>query len=113
MVDGTPIVDIKPYLPWADSTDNARAGFAPAPPLERRVIFSPQVRKTLADMDNSVPLEALITEVLAQDPRPAYQHGKTGRIHGVRLNRQDIHFHALHTPEGETVLEVMDITDLA
>ncbi|MCX2522808.1 tRNA (N6-threonylcarbamoyladenosine(37)-N6)-methyltransferase TrmO [Larsenimonas rhizosphaerae] len=112
LVDGTPIVDIKPYLPWADSTTDARAGFAPAPPLERRVIFSARARRALADMNDSAQLEALVTEVLAQDPRPAYQHGKTGRIHGVRLNRQDIHFHAMHTPEGETVIEVVDIIDL-
>ena len=68
LVDGTPIYDIKPYIPYADSIPDAAQGFTAAPwePLEVR-------------LPSSLPPQAspqwllALKEVLAQDPRPAYQ----------------------------------------
>ena len=67
LADGTPIFDIKPYVAYADSFPDAQCGFAseaPAPALEvvipEELPFSPEQR-------------ALLAEVLALDPRPAYQ----------------------------------------
>lgn len=78
LVDGTPIVDIKPYLPFAESIPDARAGFAQeAPEASMPVVFSPQALQQIAHYGSRYPhLERFITEVLAQDPRPAYRKGE-------------------------------------
>ncbi|WP_075881716.1 tRNA (N6-threonylcarbamoyladenosine(37)-N6)-methyltransferase TrmO [Vreelandella massiliensis] len=96
LVSGTPVVDIKPYLPWAEAKPDASAGFAPAPPLPIDVVFQPAARQALAQRDDSDSLQALITQVLRQDPRPAYQRDTANeRIYGVRLRDVDVKFQAL------------------
>lgn len=78
LVDGTPVVDIKPYLPFAESIPAARAGFAQeAPEASMPVSFSPQALQQVAQHASRYPhLERFIAEVLAQDPRPAYRRGE-------------------------------------
>lgn len=78
LVDGTPIVDIKPYLPFAESIPAARAGFAQeAPEASMPVEFSPQAAQQIAQHGTRYPhLQRFIAEVLAQDPRPAYRKGE-------------------------------------
>ncbi|WP_025732602.1 tRNA (N6-threonylcarbamoyladenosine(37)-N6)-methyltransferase TrmO [Carnimonas nigrificans] len=122
LVNGTPVVDIKPYLPWSESIPDARAGFAPAPPSLCPVTFSAAARQTLAQQPDPTTLEVLITEVLGQDPRPAYHSIKNERRYAVRLGEYDIGFRiiALTAPhqEGEErpiaapAVEVLDITRL-
>ena len=69
LMDGTPIYDIKPYLPTADLVSNARGGFA-APVAEYSLeVLDPRGYLTgIPDSD-----ACLIRGVLAEDPRPAYQ----------------------------------------
>lgn len=78
LVDGTPVVDIKPYLPFADALPQARAGFAQAAPAaDMPVRFSPQAEQQLAQQQQRYPyLARFIRDVLAQDPRPAYRKGE-------------------------------------
>jgi len=78
LVDGTPIVDIKPYLPFAEALPEARAGFAQqAPPADMPVSFSLQAQQQLLQHQRHYPhLERFISQVLAQDPRPAYRKGE-------------------------------------
>lgn len=73
LLDGTPVVDIKPYLPYADALPGARGGYADAaPPALLEVVFSDEARAALTCYtDRSDDLEAFIRAVLAQDPRPA------------------------------------------
>lgn len=73
LLDGTPIIDIKPYLPYADAVSDARGGYAPeAPPPALAVIFSTAARTQLAaQLPQHPDLEAFIVAVLQQDPRPA------------------------------------------
>jgi tRNA-Thr(GGU) m(6)t(6)A37 methyltransferase TsaA len=75
LVDGTPVIDIKPYLPFADSQPQARAGFAQsAPDANMQVCFSDHAEQQLAEQQQRYPhLRRFITQVLAQDPRPAYR----------------------------------------
>ncbi|CAK9884034.1 MAG: tRNA (adenine(37)-N6)-methyltransferase [Candidatus Erwinia impunctatus] len=75
LIDGTPVLDIKPYLPFAESIPDARAGFAQyAPDAEMPVTFSPAAQRQLRDYQAQYPLlERFICQVLAQDPRPAYR----------------------------------------
>lgn len=68
LMDGTPIFDIKPYLPYADCKTEARGGFAPDPGARLRVEYAP-------GLAGRFPPEKLaaLTGVLANDPRPRYQ----------------------------------------
>ena len=78
LVDGTPVVDIKPYLPFAEALPNARAGFAQAAPeADMPVRFSLLAQQQLLQQQVSYPqLARFISDVLAQDPRPAYRKGE-------------------------------------
>lgn len=79
LVDGTPVVDIKPYLPFAEAVPEARAGFAQAAPeADMPVRFSLHAQRQLQLYARDFPhLERFIRDVLAQDPRPAYRKGET------------------------------------
>ena len=68
LMDGTPIFDIKPYIPYADSHPEAAGGFAPDSGRKLAVSFAPGQEET-------VPAEkrAALRGVLANDPRPRYQ----------------------------------------
>lgn len=88
LVDGTPILDIKPYLPFAESRPNAIAGFAQeAPNNEMPVFFSQIASEQLQHYASEYPhLSRFITQVLQQDPRPAYKKGEQNdRIYAVHL----------------------------
>ncbi|WP_456269725.1 tRNA (N6-threonylcarbamoyladenosine(37)-N6)-methyltransferase TrmO [Kushneria sp. AK178] len=102
LVDATPVVDIKPYLPWADNADGASAGFAPEPPPQLAVRLSDDCRHVLNQRPDSAHLAALIQQVLSQDPRPAYRrHKRDDRSYGVRLVDLDVRFHVeTHVPAG-------------
>lgn len=88
LVDGTPVIDIKPYLPFAESQPQARAGFAQsAPDANMQVCFSTTAEQQLAQQQQRHPnLRRFITQVLAQDPRPAYRkEGNESREYAVLL----------------------------
>lgn len=88
LVDGTPVVDIKPYLPFAESYPQARAGFAQtAPAADMQVFFSAPAEEQLQQQLRRYPnLRRFVTQVLAQDPRPAYQkEQETSRQYAVWL----------------------------
>jgi tRNA-Thr(GGU) m(6)t(6)A37 methyltransferase TsaA len=73
LLDGTPILDIKPYIPYADSIPQASGGIAQHSPELMTVTFTEQANKQLENLAPRYPtLGPLIQEVLSQDPRPAY-----------------------------------------
>lgn len=90
LVDGTPIIDIKPYLPFAESKPYAKASFAQsAPETAIQVIFNTEAEISLERHQQNYPyLTRFITQVLAQDPRPAY-----------RKSDQQIREYAMHLLE--------------
>ncbi|WP_235040238.1 tRNA (N6-threonylcarbamoyladenosine(37)-N6)-methyltransferase TrmO [Vreelandella profundi] len=110
LVSGTPVLDIKPYLPWVEALPDARAGFAPETPSLIAVTFHPSALATLAQRQDGGILYALIEQVLRQDPRPAYQQKDTasGRLYGVRLRDVDVKFQQCQKSEA-TTLEVVAI----
>src|SRR5690554_4168692 len=108
LVSGTPVLDIKPYLPWVEARPDARAGYAPAPPPQLAVRFSAAAEATLATRADAASLRQLIREVLAQDPRPAYRQGAETRGYGVRLRDVDVRFQARKDTQG-VLLEVTEI----
>ncbi|MBW3694335.1 tRNA (N6-threonylcarbamoyladenosine(37)-N6)-methyltransferase TrmO [Vibrio sp. T187] len=76
LVDGTPIIDIKPYIPYSDSIPDAIGGFANEEPKTLDVNFSELAIKKLNNHPTAHQVIQVIKEVLAQDPRPAYKKGK-------------------------------------
>lgn len=88
LLDGTPIIDIKPYIPYSDAIPEAMAGYAQqAPRAHLHVQFEESAKSQLIEQKTKQPdLELLIRQVLAQDPRPAYHQQKTSdRVYGVSL----------------------------
>ena len=101
LMDGSPIFDIKPYLPYVDALPQARGGFA----LQThegflQVDFPPQLLARIPE-----PKRRGLMEVLAQDPRPAYQD-EPGRVYGMAFAGLDVRF----TVEGQklTVCQVVE-----
>ena len=88
LMDGTPIFDIKPYLPFTDSHPDALAGFtdSPAPFRGRTVHFSEEL---LSAFDEE-HVEAL-REVLLSDPRPHY-HDDAERIYAMEFAGKEVKF---------------------
>lgn len=88
LVDGTPVVDIKPYLPFAEALPEARAGYAQhAPDPTVAVSFAPELHVRLQQLEIKYPfLRRFIQQVLEQDPRPAYRKGEeAGKTYAVSL----------------------------
>jgi tRNA-Thr(GGU) m(6)t(6)A37 methyltransferase TsaA len=88
LLDGTPVLDIKPYIPYADAIANAQGGFAvTAPTRHIELCFSSEADTEL----NRYPaeqvdhLKRLIRQVLANNPRPAYLLQEHRNRFGMRL----------------------------
>ena len=99
MMDGTPVYDIKPYLPYADAHPEARGGFAPGPQEKRLQVVCPP------EMLAKLPPEsrAALPELLALDPRPAYQEDPE-RVYGFDYAGRQVRFRV-----AEGVLTVTEI----
>lgn len=100
LLDGTPILDIKPYLPYADSYPDARGSFAQTQQYHKLTVNFPQ---TMLDCV-SPEKQAAVIACLADDPRPSYQNDPE-RVYSMRFGNLDIHFKVC----GE-VLTVFDVT---
>ena len=87
LMDGTPIYDIKPYLPGVDAHPEATEGFVGR---YTQVLLEVELAPELSERLSSERLETL-REILAQDPRPAY-HDDPGRVYGLSYAGFDIHF---------------------
>lgn len=102
LMDGTPIVDIKPYIPYADSHPDALGGFSVSGTADTwfRVDF-PEILK------KKVPAEKLsaLIKVLELDPRPAYQNDPE-RVYGFGFAGKEIKFKV-----KENVLTVTEVSD--
>lgn len=105
LLDGTPVLDIKPYIPFVEARPEARGGFVDGPPPLLPVHWSEQALHDLAGLNQAPPeLRALIEQVLAQDPRPAYQDDAS-RCYGIRLYDLNIRFR--FSAPGVEVLEIL------
>ena len=81
LLHGTPVIDIKPYLPYADALPNAEGGFAPLPAHMAEVRFTDDAMNQCLRYERRTgrTLIKLIEQVLGQDPRPAYLRETTHR----------------------------------
>ena len=85
LVDGTPVLDIKPYVPYSDSLPDAHGGFAHNAPTMLDVDWQTGVGANLTD-----PTRALIEATLAADPRPAYQRDESEREYGCLIDGYNV-----------------------
>lgn len=111
LLHGTPIIDIKPYLPYADAIPEARGGYAHiAPEQHIQVEFSAAAKQALIALQQQYPnLNNFIVDVLKQDPRPAYQKkNESDRIYGMQLYNLNINWHV----QGNThyVTSIMELS---
>lgn len=98
LLDGTPIIDIKPYIPFSDAIDDAQGGIAHDAPILAKVHFTDTVQQQLSQYQQSQypNLQAIIEGVLAQDPRPAYKRAKADpKQYQVALYDLDILWRAI------------------
>jgi len=102
LLDQTPVLDIKPYLPYADSAENAQAAYAPnAPEKLLNVYFSGKAQQQCLhyQQDNHQndkhDLQILITQILQYDPRPSYKKTQVNdkRIYAMKLYDFDLCWH--------------------
>ena len=92
LMDGTPIYDIKPYIPYADCHPDAAEGFTGQTQSHHlQVTFPPELLAQVPQADR-----AALTGVLANDPRPSYQHDPQ-RVYGMEFGPLEVHF----TVDGE------------
>lgn len=87
LLDGTPIYDIKPYLPYTDCRPEAVGGFAADAPAQKLQVSVPE---PLLQIIPEAKRNALI-ELLSLDPRPSY-HRDPERNYGMCFGEQEIHF---------------------
>lgn len=98
LMDGTPIFDIKPYIAYADSKPGAVSGFAPAAPAPLEVHIP-------AELEACIPAgkRAALTGVLAEDPRPRYQHDEN-RVYAMDFAGLNVRFRV--DADGVTVTDI-------
>lgn len=102
LMDGTPILDIKPYLPYTDSHPDALGGFAePVRDYALEVVFPEQWLELVPQR-----LREPVLALLAQDPRPSYQNDPE-RVYGVAFGGYDFRFRV-----NDGVLTVCEVEKL-
>lgn len=118
LLDGTPVLDLKPYIPYADSIAEANAGWAEEPIHRTEVEFTEQAvasikkRSKLSGYEN---LKALIVEMLEIDPRPAFQKrrmpAENPEAQGTRYGFKLFEFDVKWEIQDQKFL-VLDVVDL-
>ena len=110
LLDGTPVLDIKPYIPYVDSIANASGGFAEAPPdAKYKVCFTLQAAREceLSSIRLARDVEELIRQILALDPRPSYHSAQQGdRIYATHLCDFNLRWRYL----ADDVVEVIELS---
>ncbi|MCF0216126.1 MAG: tRNA (N6-threonylcarbamoyladenosine(37)-N6)-methyltransferase TrmO [Fibrobacteraceae bacterium] len=104
LMDGTPIVDIKPYLPYADNIEGASSGFTGQ--IEFNNLCVQQTEQLNGLLKKSrFPKEkwSTLLEILSEDPRPAYQKDPN-RVYGFKFAGHEIKFQV-----ADNNLEIIDI----
>lgn len=106
LLDGTPILDVKPYVPYADALPEASGGFASSAIARLPVRFAPEAEQRLCARPDQAEVRAVIEAVLALDPRPGYRQGTpdSGRGLGMRLYDFDLRWRVRHG-----AVEVLDL----
>lgn len=94
LLNETPVIDVKPYVPYADAIIDADGAYAEEAPLaEAQVRFLPSAQSQLGNYQQKHPeLQRLIEQVLAQQPQPAYKKMRS-ESYGMKLYDINIRWH--------------------
>ena len=107
LVDGTPVLDIKPYVPYADKVDHAQAGYVDEVAKSiLNVVFDGPASEACAEIEsNGYPGFGLLVErLIAQDPRPAYHAESQQKVYGIRIYDYNVRFRVI---DGQaTVMQI-------
>lgn len=106
LIDGTPVYDIKPYLPYAEALPAATGGFALEEPLRLPVTVDATAQAAFAQLPERT--RTMIVEALALDPRPAVQKGDEERLFGAGLGGYEVKFRV--TAGGVVIVAVFAAT---
>ena len=108
LVDQTPIIDIKPYLPYCESIPNATSGFASLAPTQIFKVqwsLKAQEQKTALKLDDD--FAALLQGVLGLDPRPAYKKAEKESLGGLGLSGMNVKYQIKQ--ETVTILNIKPV----
>ncbi|MGM8886394.1 tRNA (N6-threonylcarbamoyladenosine(37)-N6)-methyltransferase TrmO [Psychrobacter sp. 1U2] len=130
LIEGTPIIDIKPYVAYSDSIEHAASGFAPTAPIPLAVTMTANAQEQFAalshnDIESRTPIDSksvinniqqrlvaadlpLITALIAQDPRPAYRRDEINTSFIMRYKSVDVSF--CQAERGE--LQIMSVVEV-
>jgi len=93
ILDGTPVLDVKPYIPYCDSIPGAIGGYAQAAPDMHAIhaTFTPEAEQQIGEIEaHGLPgFMALASKIVSADPRPAYQD-EPGRSYGIFVHGYEI-----------------------
>lgn len=110
ILDKTPVIDIKPYIPYADSINDARGGYADDPPGGDILInFTQEAEDQLLALKFTYPeLREFIMQILCQDPRPAWRAKDTDqKQYGLAL--YDLNIRWKKVKNGVSVIAIRSI----
>ncbi len=111
LLEGTPVLDIKPYIPYVDRVTDAVNTFAPTPPALLKVEICPDLLDFCRDYHNrsGTDLATLIAQVLQQDPRPQYQQPDGDRTYGMKLLDLDVRWRYVTDEHGKLAIHLTDL----
>jgi tRNA-Thr(GGU) m(6)t(6)A37 methyltransferase TsaA len=101
IVDGTAVLDVRPYLPYVDALPEATAGFAPGPPVRIPVAVAPELQERWAQLSQQE--QKLIREMISLQPGPAYQQGEARTYH-ARVAGHEVAWQV--TAEGGSIVAI-------
>lgn len=118
ILDGSPVLDIKPYLPYADSIPDANSGWTNNTVEKHPVFFTPEAESKILHQETLYPgLKSRIIETLTIDPRPSSQRtryaprseGSVGKKFGFTLTSFDVKWQI--TDQGFEVYDLEELVD--
>lgn len=115
ILDGTPVLDVKPYIPYVDAVTDAQGGFAgKAPEPVLTVSFTQQAAKDLENLPSSegIDTRCLIEQVIGLDPRPAYHQATGERDYGVRLLNFNVRWRVVDNIAEVFSIDIIDLPGL-
>lgn len=116
LLDGTPIIDIKPYIPYSDSVPEASSDFAPEAPLNTLTVrYSDTAKNKIDSFAIDSQLVELFNDVLQQDPRPAYKKATIDpKVYGISLDKYNIKWQVQleEADEADSPSEICEVLDI-
>lgn len=115
LVDGTPVLDVKPYLPYTDAVPQAHVGWSSGEIRKYSVEFSEGVLEFLAAAAAGSNLKEIIKQILEIDPRPAYQQREKpvdsletqGLLYGIEISNHEVKYKIEN--KGFLVVDIFDL----